>query len=285
MAHFEKASGDKGKDFDPKKAPLALPKNNRRAICLWGGKDLKVKDRHGLLKIHEWLDPRPDYRLFWLDGIGDGMTDLQATTADGKDYAAFIQIVVTGSIDLEEINKARSESQRTLREAIGKLDGLIAELEAHLRSGSAISLSPENLKTLQCAIRWLNLPPPARIGSSANEAIKKARDLMKKNLELKDIPFVRTPDGFHGNKVNEKVGLEFGELFFTVDGPNCRRDVVTHEHFHLLGIHHGKSDPSGATTGRTAFTTEECLDSADNLAQMVADITTGRTDCCTRPRD
>lgn len=285
MAHFEKAGDAKASDFDPKNAPLAIPHGNRRSVCLWGGSGLTVKDRFGYLKIHEWKDSRPDYRYFWVDALTDGMTDLLAVTSSGNDFVKPLQVVITGSTDLEVIGKAFDESRRTLRLAVEKLNKLIEEVEASLGKGSAVTLSAENLKTMNCAIRWLNLPPLNKIGLQANEAIKKARDLMKKNLELRKPPFVRTPDGFHGNKVNATVGLEFGETFFVEDGPNCRRDVMTHEIFHLLDIKHGKSDLSGATTGRTAFTTEECLDSADNLAQLVADITTGRTDCCTRPRD
>lgn len=284
MAHFEKAPDDKSKDFDPKNAPLSLPKNNRRSICLWGGSDLTVKDTLGLLKIKEWLDPRPNYRLFWIDGISDGTTTLVAKLPDGRDYVSPLVINVTGSTDIDVINKAFDESRRTLRAAINKLNLLIAEVEKQIGSGIT-GITGDELNTLNCAIRWLNLPNSSKVGIETNESIKKARDLMKKNMELARLPFVRVPNGFHGNKVDATVGLEFGELFFTEDGPNCQRDVMTHELFHILGIKHGKSDPSGATTGRTAFTTQECLDSADNLAQLVADIVTGRTDCCTRPRD
>jgi hypothetical protein len=77
-------------------------------------------------------------------------------------------------------------------------------------------------------------------------------------------------------------GMRCGTPFFTSAGPHCRRDVVTHEFFHFLGVKHGAS-PLNAATNRAAVTTPAlALDSADNLAQLVAEITTngGKTDAC-----
>ena len=81
------------------------------------------------------------------------------------------------------------------------------------------------------------------------------------------------------------IERQAGETFFTHDGPNCRRDVITHEFFHLLGVGHGIDPTDGPTIHRFGITPDQSLNSADNLAQLTGDITTSRTDCCTRKDD
>jgi hypothetical protein len=99
-------------------------------------------------------------------------------------------------------------------------------------------------------------------------------------------------DGFnnatcwHANTWGDvKYGVEGGQAFYTNDGPNCRRDVLTHELFHLVGVGHGIDPLNGPTIHRFGITPEDSLNSADNLAQMSAQIIGSATDCCTHAND
>jgi hypothetical protein len=79
--------------------------------------------------------------------------------------------------------------------------------------------------------------------------------------------------------------MQLGNPFFKLDGRNCRRDVITHEFFHFLGVAHGGGPLVGQTIRSAITTPAQALDSADNLAQLVAELTTpsGNTDACVRP--
>ncbi len=82
--------------------------------------------------------------------------------------------------------------------------------------------------------------------------------------------------------------MKFGDPFFGVDGPNCRRDVVVHEFFHLLGVKHGGGALMGPTIRSAITTPDQALNSADNLAQLVAQLRTFKspnTDACARAGD
>jgi hypothetical protein len=61
-----------------------------------------------------------------------------------------------------------------------------------------------------------------------------------------------------------------------------------HEFFHLVGVHHGGGALDGPTIRSTITTPAQALDSADNLAQLVADLRTFKTpntDACSRTGD
>ncbi len=94
------------------------------------------------------------------------------------------------------------------------------------------------------------------------------------------------PAGFHAATYGSvDRGLDCGDDFFSPDGPNCRCDVVTHELFHLLGVGHGGGAPNAPTIRHLISTPEKALDSADNLAQLSAELMGARTDACTRAND
>jgi hypothetical protein len=50
-------------------------------------------------------------------------------------------------------------------------------------------------------------------------------------------------------------------------------------------VGHGIDPLSGPTIHRFGITPTQSMNSADNLAQLVADIVGARTDCCTRKGD
>lgn len=60
--------------------------------------------------------------------------------------------------------------------------------------------------------------------------------------------------------------------------------MITHEFFHFLGVNHGGGPPDKPTPRDKITTPAQALDSADNLAQLVAEIVTpgGKTDACAR---
>jgi hypothetical protein len=176
------------------------------------------------------------------------------------------------------------------------MDRLIAAINA----SKGAPLDARNLVTFLAVVKWLkvNLKNP----SAAVPTIASARDLMNRNLNLKtstgtDPPLQRggpiTVEGvvtsdYHANTPGgPDRGTDCGNLFFNDDGRNCRRDVVTHEFFHMLGVNHGGGASNGPTIRKNIKTPAQALDSADNLAQLVAQLTThgGRTDACTRKHE
>jgi hypothetical protein len=141
--------------------------------------------------------------------------------------------------------------------------------------------------------RWLKAetaPTPAARARTA-AVVKSALGLFDRNLAVKtaagtDPVLRRVPATFHASVDGDpEHGVACGQPFFTVDGPNCRRDVLTHELFHFLGVHHGGGSLTGATDRSLITTSAAALDSADNLAQLVSEIMNGRTDACVRPND
>jgi len=203
--------------------------------------------------------------------------------------------------DAQIMQNAFLASRTTLRAAVRKMDNLIAAI----RASKGQPLDATNLRTFIAAVRWLNLN--SKNPAATIPTLQSARDLMNQNANLKtstgaDPPLarggpitVKGPTGpvvtsdYHGNSPGGSPdrGTDCGDTFFNDDGPNCRRDVITHEFFHMLGVHHGGGAVDGSTIRQNIKTPSQALDSADNLAQLVAQLTThaGRTDACTRPHE
>jgi hypothetical protein len=191
--------------------------------------------------------------------------------------------------DAEIMQAAFDESRRTLRLARSSLD--------QLRTGLRTSSNPRNdfeRRVLISLGRWLHAPtsPANADRQRALQILDSAIDLIDRNLAKRtraggNPAMRRITGGVHAQTFDGDVerGIECGDTFFNVDGPNCRRDVITHERFHFVGVHHG-GGASDAPTPRASITTpEQALDSADNLAQLVSEIMNGKTDACTRPHD
>ena len=192
------------------------------------------------------------------------------------------------SSDAEVMQRALEESRRTVRAAIVTLTTLAGKLQL----GNEIMTDDEK-KALAAAVVWLRIDPspltPEKKRSIA-QTIRSAVDLLQRSLAVRnskgrDPEMRRTATQAHAETFgNPDLGVHCGVPFFTVDGPNCRRDVITHEFLHFVGLHHGGGPLGGATIRHDILTTAQALDSADNLAQLVAEITTpgGRTDACAR---
>jgi hypothetical protein len=231
--------------------------------------------------------PKPSFQLAFLISA--------ATTAS-------VGAATSGTLsDAQIMQNAFNASRASLREAVRKLDNLIAAI----RKSRGQPLDAVNIMTFIAAVKWLNLDP--RNPALTIPTIQSARDLMDRNANLKtstggDPPLARggpitvldasgspvTTTDYHANTPGgADRGTDCGDSFFNDDGPHCRRDVITHEFFHMLGVHHG-GGPSNAATNRSAITTSaQALDSADNLAQLAAQLTTrnGVTDACTRSHE
>ena len=297
MANFTSVSVPAGAGYDATTKTLTLPLSNRRVVALWGSGrmgmklDVSAKDP-GIVDVTEPGFTRDgsafpsDTRQFWIDGLQVGSTTVRAHQMLGKNWDE-ITVNVTSSTDIGIMSVAFAASRAAVAIAIVKLGDLIGAMAA----GS--TLNADQVKVSNAVTKWLNVPayvPGSPDVASTVGFIARAMGLYSQNLALKNskrsaLLMFRTPDGFHGNTWgNVDLGMECGDTFFSHDGPNCRRDVVTHEFMHLLGVHHGTSSLSGPTTTRT-LTPDQSLDSADNLAQLTADITAGSTDCCTRVGD
>jgi hypothetical protein len=185
-------------------------------------------------------------------------------------------------------------SRSTLKQALSKMDHLIDAIQKSknlpsldLPAGIA-PLDSDSMSTLQAAAQWLKVD--ANNPSAALPTVQSARSLMNRNLSLNPpmhrggpikIDGVLRSDYHAYSTGTEAAGVICGDVFFTGDSADCNRDVMTHECFHMLGVHHGGA-PNDPVTHRDLITTPaHALDSADNLAQLVSQLATGKTDACT----
>lgn len=192
--------------------------------------------------------------------------------------------------------KAFQESRRTVRVALAALTNLQGRVVASLPGPIWPPLSREEQRVFTAVIRWLKVSPLNTFEVSAT--LVRATTLLSQSLNVRtsrgeDPPLRRNPglqphaqaDGW----LDTDKGVSCGDRFFTMDGPNCQRDVLTHEWFHLVGVNHGGGRTAiGAvvTVPRDSVTRPaQALDSADHMAQLVAEVATGRFDTCARAGD
>lgn len=168
-----------------------------------------------------------------------------------------------------------AEAVRFSRQCLWDASGDLRSVGNTLRQSQP--LNPVQEKTFNSAIRWSNLnraDTPACITH-----LDTAVSLMVRNHGIKTSsggPIVltrATGETYWGlTQLNSPdLGMKCGDPFFNRGGPNCRRDVVTHEFFHLIGIKHGGGALMGPTIRSAITTPAQALDSADNLAQLVAE--------------
>ena len=197
-----------------------------------------------------------------------------------------------GDDDERKMQAARAQSLATLGQAIRALQGVQqAIVRQNLPFGRA--MNAEESRILTAAGKWLafNAGAPIR----ALPTIVAAVALMQRNLTIRNgqrlPPVIKRTLGVTDHALvrggNVDNGVECGDPFFTVDGPNCRRDVITHEFVHFLGVRHGGGALDAPTPRDRITTPNQALDSADNLAQLVAEITTlgAKTDACARANE
>jgi hypothetical protein len=294
--------------FDTPAYKLSVPVSSARFFCLSGGgpagEALKVQFTSGLIDVVELGDKalikgESNVRAFRARGLTAGKGKVGAVLASGQPYSAELDFEVVADTDGTgtKLTTAFSESRSFLRQAIQKL------MDLNLRLGSMamnlpVSLVGDDAATYDVVRRWLATPEltqPDR-QTKANEAkmvVTKAIGLLTKNLNLKtsagaDPTVMRSPRGGFGLSYPNQpdLGLELCVHCFDTKGPNCRHDVVSHEFFHMIGVGHG--EPVGGRPldyAKRPLATILALNSADHLAQLVAELNTGKFDACTRDNE
>jgi peptidoglycan hydrolase-like protein with peptidoglycan-binding domain len=192
--------------------------------------------------------------------------------------------------ELTVMNKAFQESRRTLQDTLKALTDLQKAVLAAIAKQTSPSLTQDQQKVLVAVVRWLLVAPTDLPGVSA--AITSANALIVRNLNIRTSagavpPLLRNIGAtFHAQAdgwINTDLGVSCGDQFFR-DGPNCQRDVLTHEWFHLVSVNHGAGrNAKGEVVSvprASVTTTQNALDSADHLAQLVSEVTTGTFDSC-----
>jgi peptidoglycan hydrolase-like protein with peptidoglycan-binding domain len=213
--------------------------------------------------------------------------------AGGRPTPSTVKLGLVGDVsggptDADVLPEALRFARQCLRDARGDLMSLSGALSA------SQPLAAAQEKTFNSAIKWLNLNRADTAACVTH--INKATDLMLRNLLVKtssggEIAMTRQAGAtFWGlTSLNSPDnGFKAGDPFFNTGGKNCRRDVVVHEFFHLVGVKHGGGALMGPTIRSAITTPAQALDSADNLAQLVAELRTFKTpntDACTRAGD
>jgi hypothetical protein len=148
--------------------------------------------------------------------------------------------------DADIINIAFRSSRMSLWDARGDL----LSVTRALRAGKALSADQNN--TYIIASKWLKLNFIINRPQGVIAQMEKAAGLMLKNHNLKtsnggDVVITHAVGKtYHGESYGHPdLGLKCGDPFFSPDGPNCRRDVITHEFFHMIGVRHGGSALGG----------------------------------------
>lgn len=200
----------------------------------------------------------------------------------------FVPVVVpaspVGTTDAARMAAALKDSRTTLKLARNALTNLLTGLAKE----STQPLNAFQTRVLISVGRWLKAPTAKNNAAraTAKSVIKSAIKLMDANLAVRtstggDPVMKRVTGGFHAQVFgNPDSGVECGDPFFLVDGPRCRRDVITHEFFHFVGVHHGGGALNAPTPRSSITTSQQALDSADNLAQLVSELMNGTTDAC-----
>jgi hypothetical protein len=229
------------------------------------------------------------------DSVGAGSPDAGPGPAPGAGPdAGGGGAPAAGAGEQQRMQTAFQASRTTLGQAIAKMDKLIAAIQEQQRQPSlnlpdgVPQFDSDNAPTFQAVVQWLKVD--ANNPTGALSTVWSARSLMMRNSALSPqlrrggpikIDGVMRTD-YHAYSTGSVAGgLNCGDVFFTTDSPECNRDVVTHECFHMLGIHHGGAANDPVTHRDLITTPEHALDSADNLAQLVSQLATGKTDSCT----
>lgn len=312
MANFQQCPGFP-QGYDEAAYLLRVPMGQARFMCLWGGgpggAHLAVTFNPARVALQEFNDVSlhkggAHLRAFRVMAVSIGATAIEAKLAGGEAYSKPLNVEVTGDADgtKAKVDTAFQESRRTLREALQKLESLRLTLSA-VRLNLPVSVTGEDEKTLRLVEKWMYTKPLFKPDGSAfpdktsragdthvilGEVIQRInRNLACKTTSNNDPPLMRSPRPDFGVAYGQpNLGLELGEACFGGAGPNCRRDVVTHEFFHMVGIGHGeRPGQKGLPFAKRPLPTPQALNSADHLSQLVAELTTGRCDACTRNSD
>lgn len=295
MASFAPSTNFEARGFDRARYNLTMPLAHARYVNVEGG------GQHGEMLNVTSENPDVASVMLWghltgsqwswkVMGLSAGSTRLRAKLADGRDYSSPLPVTITSGDDKAIMNSAWECSRNRLRGAVAKLESLMSSISSVGRGTSGSQPLPtEQSKAMSLAIKWLKCPDFKMYpgdNSNLQSILERAIRIMRRNLALAQPGMFHVPAGFHASTYGTiERGLDCGDEFFNHDGPNCRCDVVTHELFHLLGVGHGGQALNGPTIRELVDNPEKALDSADNLAQLSAELMGAKTDACTRARD
>ncbi len=157
--------------------------------------------------------------------------------------------------------------------ALFKAGHELMKLHEQATSGIFIPITP----VVWAVNRWLYTFPGK---ADYADTIDKAISLIDQNISTNtNIRIDRSPEckdhAFVGALGDPGKGITVCDLFFKKH-PNCQREVITHEYFHLINlIHH-----------YDATTTKEALECPHHMAELVFDIAKGQTGgCAQKPID
>ncbi len=197
----------------------------------------------------------------------------------------FVPTAATPQNDDEIMNQALRDSRATL--TLGR--NALSNLLQGFRNESTTPLNDFQKRVLISCRRWLKIDTNQNNAArgSSTAVIQKAITLMDRNLAVKTTsgasPTLRRKAGLgaHAQTTGDpNKGVDCGDPFFNIDGPRCRRDVITHEFFHFLGVNHGGGAANAPTPRSSIVTSAQALDSADNLAQLISELMDGTRDAC-----
>lgn len=181
--------------------------------------------------------------------------------------------------DAEVIAQANAARKVLLGSAISN----IATLQQVVGRPDFILLKPLFQPTIDALARWMKIQPTF---SNYKHLIGMVLEPMRQNLTI-GAAVVRQPQtgpdckkgGFAwANPGQPALGIRTCDAFFKT-GPMCRRDVLVHEFFHLVGLGHGELSGKPSPS-RADMTPAHAFNSADNFAQLASDVVTGQTDAC-----
>jgi hypothetical protein len=168
------------------------------------------------------------------------------------------------------MDAAGSSARASVASALVKLSAL--ELTIQLGADlSILGLASIHQPTIDAVEKILKVK-----STDANfaDVVQKALKLMSANVAASgaiqhscnkqggDLAFVLVSDIGNGSGQ-----INTCDSFFT-KGPLCQRNIIMHERFHLAGCHHGEDKAGNSTTSATR-TTEQSLDSADDMNDLV----------------
>ncbi|HWB25762.1 MAG TPA: DUF4157 domain-containing protein [Chitinophagaceae bacterium] len=187
------------------------------------------------------------------------------------------------------IDKANSERLSNLLKAWNAV--LALHLSLRDTTYDRKKLPTDHTKAIAALSTWIKINPS---DSDYQVNVDKVMLLVYQNLSLYTKPpaFYQTATGPADSKgkvlcatpafawsytSDPNAGVSCCDLFFKANDL-CRADVLTHEHFHLVGLGHGTR--GGKDTTRAERTVAECLNSADNMAQLVGQLAGKTNDNC-----
>jgi peptidoglycan hydrolase-like protein with peptidoglycan-binding domain len=197
--------------------------------------------------------------------------------------------VPLSSSDQQIIEQALQDSQNTLQQAISSLTSLELAITSGLIKNPAVQAMHQRtvdavqsrlhvelsdsrfLPTIQRAKQKLinNLNRQRQVGNQVkrNDFQCRSNEANRKDEAGKPAPLPQD-SAWAWTDANGTITIVCSRFFASC--PECRRDVLTHEFFHQLGL----PGEGGATN------TEEALMDANEMAQLVSHIVTGSTDAC-----